>query len=375
MRSAMPLVDKAATADKVDASPVLTYLANALRSGDRQVPYSLVTAIDLKTIDPSLTPASDAIPADRHQRLDGARSRCRVGDPLTLDYYVWEEPGFLSHAVRAASSSPAIVPIAGAAADRDLAPVYPGITDAETLGDWDPPFPIDLRRVRPIDEEYWKQYRTTPKAFIPFEDGQQLWRSRYGDRTSVRIRPRQAVAGRPSRDRLTAARPARVLDPLALGFAVQDVRSTDWPRRAARPTSASTSPTSASSSWPRRCCWRRCSSGSASSSASREVGLLRAVGFTHGRASVGCSRPKGCCWRSSAASRHRRRARLRRGDDGRPADVVVGRGRDDGADASRLADRRSPPARSARPPSRCCASGGRCAGCRGCRSAACWPGI
>ena len=46
----------------------------------------------------------------------------------------------------------AIVPIAGAAADRDLAPVYPGITDADTLGDWDPPFPIDLKRVRPVDE-------------------------------------------------------------------------------------------------------------------------------------------------------------------------------------------------------------------------------
>ena len=37
------------------------------------------------------------------------------------------------------------MPIAGAAADRDLAPVYPGITDADTLGDWDPPFPIDLQ--------------------------------------------------------------------------------------------------------------------------------------------------------------------------------------------------------------------------------------
>ena len=30
------------------AQPVLTYLANSMRSGDRQVPYSLVTAIDLR---------------------------------------------------------------------------------------------------------------------------------------------------------------------------------------------------------------------------------------------------------------------------------------------------------------------------------------
>ena len=62
----------------VAAQPVLTYLANALRSGDRQVPYSLVTAIDLQSIAPSADarhPARSA--ADRHQRLDRARSRRR----------------------------------------------------------------------------------------------------------------------------------------------------------------------------------------------------------------------------------------------------------------------------------------------------------
>ena len=34
------------------AQPVLTYLANTIRSGDREVPYSLVTAIDLRSIAP-----------------------------------------------------------------------------------------------------------------------------------------------------------------------------------------------------------------------------------------------------------------------------------------------------------------------------------
>ena len=65
------------------------------------------------------------------------------GDPLTLEYYVWEEPGRLltrSAEFRIA----AVVPIAGAAADRDLAPVYPGLTEARSVVDWDPPFPFDL---------------------------------------------------------------------------------------------------------------------------------------------------------------------------------------------------------------------------------------
>jgi hypothetical protein len=36
------------------------------------------------------------------------------------------------------------------AADRDLAPVYPGISDSLSLRDWDPPFPLDSPRIRPL---------------------------------------------------------------------------------------------------------------------------------------------------------------------------------------------------------------------------------
>jgi hypothetical protein len=42
----------------------------------------------------------------------------------------------------------------------------PGITEARSIRAWDPPFPLDLRRIRPKDEDYWNRYRATPKAFI-----------------------------------------------------------------------------------------------------------------------------------------------------------------------------------------------------------------
>ncbi len=103
----------------------------------------------------------------------------RIGAPIALEYYVWEEPGRLLTRT-AEFQLAAIVPIAAAAADRDLAPVYPGISEARRLGDWDPPFPIDLGRIRRQDEDYWDHFRTTPKAFIPLEAGRQLWRSRFG---------------------------------------------------------------------------------------------------------------------------------------------------------------------------------------------------
>src|SRR5207249_4105251 len=148
-----------------------------------------VTATDLRTVAPAIAVDLSSNPSPIVLNAWAARDLgIHEGDPLSLDYYVWEDPGRL--VTRTAEFQvTAVVPIEGAAADRNLAPIYPGITEAQTLGDWDPPFPIDLKRVRRVDEDYWKQYRTTPKAFVPLEVGQRLWRSRFGDRTSVRLHP------------------------------------------------------------------------------------------------------------------------------------------------------------------------------------------
>jgi putative ABC transport system permease protein len=216
--------DDAAAAVTMKAQPVLTYLANSMRIGAREVPYSLVTAMDLHALAPNAAIAGGATAPPLVLNDWAAHDLgARVGDSLTLEYYVWEEPGRLL--TRTADFQvAAVVPIAGVAADRDLAPVYPGITEASSLGNWDPPFPIDLRRVRKIDEDYWNTYRTTPKAFVPLEIGQRLWRSRFGDRTSIRLAPGQGESLTDARDRY-AARLREDVDPFAAGLAVREVRT------------------------------------------------------------------------------------------------------------------------------------------------------
>lgn len=211
----------AAAAAGMRSVPVLTYLANTLRRGDREIPYSLVTAIDLQAIAPALTSPAKTDPPIVLNDWAARDLAARPGDAVTLEYDLWEEPGRL--VTRTATFRVAgVVPVD--AGDRDLAPAYPGITDSPTLVNWDPPFPIDLRRIRPADEEYWKQYRTTPKAFIPLETGQQLWRSRYGAVTSMRIAP----ASTQSLDEARQAYEPRLrssLDPLETGLGVRDVRA------------------------------------------------------------------------------------------------------------------------------------------------------
>jgi putative ABC transport system permease protein len=217
----------ASVASNTVAHPVFSYLANTIRHGDREIPYSVVTALDLKLLGVDLPWSYE--PDERNGpppiRLNDWAAReldAEPGDRVSLDYYVWRGTGELETATHDFTVQ-GVVPLSGPAADRDFVPNYPGITTAESVADWDPPFPIDLKRVRPVDEEYWKKYRTTPKAFLPFQLGQKLWGTRYGDRSSIRLIPIGqpiAVANLRFQSALLSS-----LDPLATGFTVRDARA------------------------------------------------------------------------------------------------------------------------------------------------------
>ncbi len=210
--------------------PILSYLANSIRIGDRDIPYSLVTAIN-----------SESFEVMRHSGLKGQAQgdvdqslapillnswaaddlKARPGDVVSLEYYLWKDEGLLStHTARFQLAG--IVPM-DQAADRDYVPDYPGITTTQNISDWDPPFPVDLKRVRPQDEQYWHQYRTAPKAFIPLEAGQQLWQSRYGKLTSLRL---VASVGKDPAAYLESFKQSlrATLDPVTNGFSINPVR-------------------------------------------------------------------------------------------------------------------------------------------------------
>ncbi|HEU4689636.1 MAG TPA: ABC transporter permease [Vicinamibacterales bacterium] len=205
----------------MQASALFTYLANSIRLGEREVPYSLVTALDFTTIEPISQPASTDAKASIVLNDWAARElQARSGDVVTMEYYSWEEPGRLVAKTTTLTVS-GVVPIERG--DRSMVPSYPGITDSPTLDDWNPPFPVDLRRIRKVDEEYWDRYRTTPKAFVPLSTGQPLWQTRYGSMTSIRVKPEAGQSLTAARD-VYAQRLRAAADPLALGIAVIDVR-------------------------------------------------------------------------------------------------------------------------------------------------------
>ncbi len=203
--------------------PVFTYLANTIRKDERQIPYSLVTATNLEQagLMPS-TPTGSQPDAIVLNDWAARELQAVPGDVITLDYFLWDTAaGLTAHS--ATFRLARTVPIEGFAGDRRLAPEYPGITAANSLADWDPPFPVDLSRVRPQDEAYWKVFRTTPKAFIDFQRGRELWKTRYGAATSVRFAVPSGADATSIANRLREAmRPA--LQPQSAGLTISAVR-------------------------------------------------------------------------------------------------------------------------------------------------------
>jgi ABC-type antimicrobial peptide transport system permease subunit len=209
--------NEAAKALSLRTMPVLSYLANSINSGERSTPYSLVTALDDATL---AQLANTTIQPSQHPPIilndwTARDLNAKPGDVVSLEYYLWHENGRLE-TKKADFQLAAVVPISGLAADRDLVPEYPGITESEDMSAWDPPFPVDLGRVRKEDEDYWHQYRTTPKAFIPLSTAQQLWATRFGKLTSIRVEP---PVNQNYGETLRKA-----LDPALMGFQIVPVR-------------------------------------------------------------------------------------------------------------------------------------------------------
>ncbi|RMF76041.1 MAG: ABC transporter permease, partial [Planctomycetota bacterium] len=205
------LIRTTASRENLLSSPVISYLANEIarvdpRTGDiaRSIPYSTVAAIetgsfvvaDLPNHDRAggnldLAPGRILLNAWAADQLDASR-----GDTIRLTYYVLDDFGELrtEHADFRLSGVVALEP---AGVDPTFTPQYPGVTDSDRIRDWDPPFPVDLKRIRDEDEAYWDAYRAAPKAFIALEDGERLWADkadRFGKYTSIRIR-----SGNPNR--------------------------------------------------------------------------------------------------------------------------------------------------------------------------------
>ncbi len=208
--------------------PTVTYLANTIRAGGKTIPYSTVTGLQpTAELGPVFGPAGEPLTIGEHEiilnRWAADDLGAEPGDSIALSYY---EPvsthGELVEPPPVTFRLKAIVPLQSAdstptaASDPHFTPELKGVTDQASIDDWDLPFEL-VEEIRDQDEQYWDDYRTTPKAFISLAAARRLWASRFGDTTSLRIPYR---AGRTAASIFAELE----LDPAQLGLVFRPVK-------------------------------------------------------------------------------------------------------------------------------------------------------
>ncbi len=179
-----PALTEAVTRAVPTAQPVLSYLVNEFRVGERSTPYSIAAATT-----PEAAPFLPATLGPREIVLNDWLAKdlsASPGDEVKLTYFQADAAGAL---VETATSYRvhSIIPMQGLVADTAWMPNFPGMSDAKTTSDWDPGLPLKLDRIRPHDERYWDDFRGAPKAFLPLAAGRAMWSTRWGSSTALRI--------------------------------------------------------------------------------------------------------------------------------------------------------------------------------------------
>lgn len=202
-----------------EVTPVMTYLANAIvntEGGGEEVPYSTLSAIDSSDTldfdyagDLGEVGEGDAIPIVIND-WTADRLKVAVGGKVKVFYYEpeVENGNEIERSFDATVSQ--VVPITRPSKpyrrsreavfdepitpynDPALTPDVPGVTDQDSISDWDLPFQLQ-RKIAREDDTYWNEHRLTPKAFVPLAVGHRLFGSRFGQTTGLRIDPRLSL--------------------------------------------------------------------------------------------------------------------------------------------------------------------------------------
>ena len=200
------------------SSSVLTYLANGIQkisaeADSLSIPYSTIAAVEPGDLNSKSIGFADPTLENLDSLGDdeiiinawlAKQLAATVGDSLRVDYFLPETIDGREVEQSFSAKIVAVVPLTepelgyrrnraakfGSAPtvfnDPNLTPEVPGITDQDSMSDWDLPFVL-TRKIRKEDDDYWTNHRLTPKLFVPLGHGQKLFGARFGSVSSIRL--------------------------------------------------------------------------------------------------------------------------------------------------------------------------------------------
>ena len=158
----------------------LSYFVNNLIHATDTLFYSFVTAVNEWQGEP--LDGKDIILSD----YAAGRLHVHEGDSVSMSYFMTKHLKNLDTRAQTLKVK-RIVPLSSFRRDSLLLANFPGLTHVDKCTDWDSDLPINMNKVQKEDEDFWHDYRQTPKAIVSYEAICSDWSNAFGNATAMRF--------------------------------------------------------------------------------------------------------------------------------------------------------------------------------------------
>ncbi len=160
--------------------------ATAIRKESREdcrdsIPYSFLAATDDVHV-PFVKRGNIALTQWAANALD-----INVGEKIELEFYAPDSTLGEPVLIKRTWTVSKILDNNSIFYDRSWVPRIQGISDKNSIHNWDVSFPIDDRIIDPEDEEYWDLHGSTPKFYINLDEARELFTTSAGAISTVRV--------------------------------------------------------------------------------------------------------------------------------------------------------------------------------------------
>ncbi|MDR0295367.1 MAG: FtsX-like permease family protein, partial [Prevotellaceae bacterium] len=144
------------------------------------IPYSFITAVDYykgQRLNPNEIILSD---------YAAKRLNTKLGDTISISYFVSRQFKTLIEDTVSLKVGK-IVPLKDLQSDNTLVAEFPGLSNVDRCTDWNSDLPINMNLISDEDENYWRKYKNTPKAIVPYSTLASRWGNAYGSATALQV--------------------------------------------------------------------------------------------------------------------------------------------------------------------------------------------